>query len=182
MLNPRGAEPSRLKVEVQGGLEPGHELVANSQEGGGNREGARIRAKRVWGAVIKGHHGRSVCGIQGCTAVGASVGRLFSSLHGVRLADFKNHVDMRGLRYTRVNSGVGREMSNSLPSALHTPRIMPHTVTRIGRSYEHFSDGFEFHLLAWGGVDLQPGDELCVCVCVCACVCESVSECVSVSV
>ena len=27
------------------------------------------------------------------------------------------------------------------------PRIEPHTVPRVGRSYEHFSDGFELHLL-----------------------------------
>ena len=26
-------------------------------------------------------------------------------------------------------------------------RIVPHTVPRIGRSYEHFPDGFELHLL-----------------------------------
>jgi hypothetical protein len=26
-------------------------------------------------------------------------------------------------------------------------RIVPHTVPRLGRSYEHFPDGFEFHLL-----------------------------------
>ena len=26
-------------------------------------------------------------------------------------------------------------------------RIVPHTVPRVGRSYEHFSDGFELHLL-----------------------------------
>jgi len=25
-------------------------------------------------------------------------------------------------------------------------RIVPHTVPRVGRSYEHFSDGFELHL------------------------------------
>ena len=27
------------------------------------------------------------------------------------------------------------------------PRIVPHTVPRVGRSYEHFPDGFELHLL-----------------------------------
>ena len=26
-------------------------------------------------------------------------------------------------------------------------RIVPHTVPRVGRSYEHFLDGFELHLL-----------------------------------
>jgi len=26
-------------------------------------------------------------------------------------------------------------------------RIVPHTVPNIGRSYEHFPDGFELHLL-----------------------------------
>ena len=26
-------------------------------------------------------------------------------------------------------------------------RIVPHTVPRFGRSYEHFPDGFELHLL-----------------------------------
>ena len=26
-------------------------------------------------------------------------------------------------------------------------RIVPHTVPRVGRSYEHFPDGFELHLL-----------------------------------
>ena len=26
-------------------------------------------------------------------------------------------------------------------------RIVPHTVPRVGRSYEHFSDGVELHLL-----------------------------------
>jgi len=25
-------------------------------------------------------------------------------------------------------------------------RIVPHTVLRVGRSYEHFPDGFELHL------------------------------------
>ena len=28
-------------------------------------------------------------------------------------------------------------------------RIVPHTVPRVGRSYEHFPDGFELHLLAY---------------------------------
>ena len=31
-------------------------------------------------------------------------------------------------------------------------RIVPHTVPRVGRSYEQFSDGFELHLL-------QPGTQ-----------------------
>jgi len=26
-------------------------------------------------------------------------------------------------------------------------RIVPHTVPRVGRSYEHFPEGFELHLL-----------------------------------
>ena len=26
-------------------------------------------------------------------------------------------------------------------------RIVPHTAPRVGRSYEHFPDGFELHLL-----------------------------------
>ena len=26
-------------------------------------------------------------------------------------------------------------------------RIVPHTLPRVGRSYEHFPDGFELHLL-----------------------------------
>ena len=30
-------------------------------------------------------------------------------------------------------------------------RIVPHTVPRVGRSYEHFPDGFELHLLLTGG-------------------------------
>ena len=29
-------------------------------------------------------------------------------------------------------------------------RIVPHTVPRVGRSYEHFPDGFELHLLPIG--------------------------------
>ena len=32
-------------------------------------------------------------------------------------------------------------------SAPHMLRIVPHTVPRVGRSYEHFPDGFELHLL-----------------------------------
>ena len=32
-------------------------------------------------------------------------------------------------------------------SAPHMLRNVPHTVPRVGRSYEHFPDGFEFHLL-----------------------------------
>ena len=44
-------------------------------------------------------------------------------------------------------------------------RIVPHTVPRVGRSYEHFPDGFELHLLLRArktdeGVRLeQEGDE-----------------------
>ena len=30
-------------------------------------------------------------------------------------------------------------------------RIVPHTVPRVGRSYEHFPDGFELHLLPVSG-------------------------------
>ena len=32
-------------------------------------------------------------------------------------------------------------------SVPHMPCIVPHIVPRVGRSYEHFQDGFEFHLL-----------------------------------
>ena len=32
-------------------------------------------------------------------------------------------------------------------SAPHMRRNVPHTVPRVGRSYEHFPNGFEFHLL-----------------------------------
>ena len=32
-------------------------------------------------------------------------------------------------------------------SAPHMLRIVPHAVPRVGRSYEHFPDGFELHLL-----------------------------------
>ena len=32
-------------------------------------------------------------------------------------------------------------------------RIVPHTVPRVGRSYEHFPSGFELYLLR------QPGDK-----------------------
>ena len=32
-------------------------------------------------------------------------------------------------------------------SAPHMLRIVPHTVARVGRSHEHFPDGFELHLL-----------------------------------
>ena len=32
-------------------------------------------------------------------------------------------------------------------SAPHMLRILPHTVPRVGRSYEHFPDGFDRHLL-----------------------------------
>ena len=31
-------------------------------------------------------------------------------------------------------------------------RIVPHTVPHVGRSYEHFPDGFELHLLRAGGL------------------------------
>ena len=30
-------------------------------------------------------------------------------------------------------------------------RIVPHTVPHVGRSYRHFPDGFELHLLPTGG-------------------------------
>ena len=30
-------------------------------------------------------------------------------------------------------------------------RIVPHTLPRVGRSYEHFPDGFELHLLLQDG-------------------------------
>ena len=30
-------------------------------------------------------------------------------------------------------------------------RIVPHTAPRVGRSYEHFPDGFELHLLRQAG-------------------------------
>ena len=38
-------------------------------------------------------------------------------------------------------------------------RIVPHTVPRVGRSYEHFSDGFELHLLRPGvkGIGFRAG-------------------------
>ena len=32
-------------------------------------------------------------------------------------------------------------------------RIVPHTATRVGRSYEHFPDGFELHPLRWQVTD-----------------------------
>ena len=32
-------------------------------------------------------------------------------------------------------------------------RIVPHAVPRAGRSYEHFPDGFELHLLRLGTVE-----------------------------
>jgi hypothetical protein len=41
-------------------------------------------------------------------------------------------------------------------------RIVPHTVLRVDRSYEHFSDGFELHLLQkdgeveWGKAFAEP--------------------------
>ena len=35
-------------------------------------------------------------------------------------------------------------------SAPHMLRIVPHTVPRVGRSYQHFPDGFELHLLTEG--------------------------------
>ena len=41
-------------------------------------------------------------------------------------------------------------------------RIVPHTVLRVDRSYEHFSDGFELHLLQkdgeveWGKASAEP--------------------------
>jgi len=50
-----------------------------------------------------------------------------------------------------------RELGNLLPNnrrqrrtcyaLCHILRIVPHTVPRVGRSYEHFPDGFELHLL-----------------------------------
>ena len=48
--------------------------------------------------------------------------------------------------------GYLREMGNLLPhkqpaSARHMLRNVPDTVPRVGRSYEHFPDGFELHLL-----------------------------------
>ena len=36
-------------------------------------------------------------------------------------------------------------------------RIVPHTVPRVGRSYEHFPDGFELHLLHAGAGELETG-------------------------
>ena len=47
-------------------------------------------------------------------------------------------------------------------------RIVPHTVPRVGRSYEHFPDGFEVHLLlgwgdkcvSWSGLIAQGGDRV----------------------
>ena len=36
-------------------------------------------------------------------------------------------------------------------------RIVPHTVPRVGRSYEHFPDGFELHLLP-DGLQASSGD------------------------
>ena len=36
-------------------------------------------------------------------------------------------------------------------------RIVPHTVPRVGRSYEHFPDGFELHLLLCVGDKLRAG-------------------------
>ena len=39
-------------------------------------------------------------------------------------------------------------------SAMHMLRIVPHTVPRVGRSYEHFPDGFELHLLPTGADEL----------------------------
>ena len=39
-------------------------------------------------------------------------------------------------------------------------RIVPHTVPRVGRSYEHFPDGFELHLLLPGlqAVSIDSGE------------------------
>jgi hypothetical protein len=38
-------------------------------------------------------------------------------------------------------------------------RIVPHTVPRVGRSYEHFPDGFELHLLRVVPTDIAPDAE-----------------------
>ena len=38
-------------------------------------------------------------------------------------------------------------------------RIVPHTVTRVGRSYEHFPDGFELYLLRPGASKLNSSAE-----------------------
>jgi hypothetical protein len=55
-----------------------------------------------------------------------------------------------GLSYACHTSGRGcliRAMPEQLASAPHMLRIVPHTVPCLGRSCEHFPDGFEFHLL-----------------------------------
>jgi hypothetical protein len=38
-------------------------------------------------------------------------------------------------------------------------RIVPHTVPRVGRAYEHFPDGFELHLLPFSRTRKRPGGE-----------------------
>ena len=38
-------------------------------------------------------------------------------------------------------------LAKKTASAPHMLRIVPQTVPRVGRSYEHFPDGFELHLL-----------------------------------
>ena len=38
------------------------------------------------------------------------------------------------------------------------PRIVPHNVPRAGRSYKHFPDGFELHLLPTGEGQAAEGD------------------------
>ena len=50
-----------------------------------------------------------------------------------------------GLLQARPARCLG-EIGNLLPNN-HMLRIVPHTVPRVGRSYEHFPDGFELHLL-----------------------------------
>ena len=41
-------------------------------------------------------------------------------------------------------------------------RMVPHTVPRVGRSYEHFLDGLELHLLRYGSRDAAGGYEGCL--------------------
>ena len=51
-------------------------------------------------------------------------------------------------RQKAFDGGVQRDLyfiAKQPASAPHTLRIVPHTAPRVGRSYEHFPDGFELH-------------------------------------
>ena len=47
-----------------------------------------------------------------------------------------------------------------LPEGCAALRIVPVTVPRVSRSYEHFSDGFDLHLLRTSSIPFYEGRNL----------------------